>query len=88
VRYRRFDQHGQLIYPHFPTVVIGKQKSSRPVLIPAEFVNIPECQVRNQPPPEVASGIIREAAMVPSRRFSFLSSEDDWMPRCQGVWHG
>lgn len=75
-RYRYFNENGYLKFPHFPTVVTGKQQDGKRVLVPAEFVSIPEGQVRNQPPPEVASGIIREAAMVPVKRFNFLANED------------
>lgn len=73
-------RHG-LRYPSAVTVNIGSKKKA--VLVPIELVLLVEGQIRNNLPNEVASSVIKEAAIPPARRFHILTQES----QRQGLFH-
>lgn len=62
----------RLQYPYLPTVDCGSKK--RPMLIPMELCHIPPGQTRNKGVTgEISSQIIKQAAMAPNERMSFVT---------------
>lgn len=47
----------------------------RPILVPLELIEVVGGQFRNNTSAEISSQLIKEAAMLPARRFSFLTTE-------------
>lgn len=66
--------NGRLRFPHLPLVQVGSKK--KPVYIPAELVSIIPGQPRQQNlPSEIASSLIKYAALSPNDRFHALSTD-------------
>jgi hypothetical protein len=72
--YGAYLPNGRLRHPHLPLVQVGSAK--KPVYIPAELVSIIPGQPRQQNlPPEIASNLIKYAALTPNDRFHALSTD-------------
>jgi hypothetical protein len=72
--YRNFLENGKLKYPNLPTINVGSRKKQ--VLIPVELAEVIPGQAKTQGlPGEIASIIIKQAAMVPADRFRHIDVE-------------
>jgi eukaryotic translation initiation factor 2C len=72
--YRNFLESGKLKYPNLPTINVGSRKKQ--ILIPVELAEVIPGQAKTQGlPGEIASTIIKQAAMVPADRFRHIDVE-------------
>jgi len=68
-----------LKYPFLPTVNISggslKKQAKKKILVPVELITVPSGQIRNSVGQDISSKIIKEAAMLPNHRLSYLTKE-------------
>jgi len=74
--YHRHLKSDGLQFPYLPCINFGSVKAGgKKILIPMELLIVPGGQGRNENTPDVTAAIIKQAAVVPSERFSLIADK-------------